>query len=72
MPEPSNDSLKVTAGVTTGNGAEAEEARKNMALRGPERSTLDILEGRQGGMGGPEAELMGLPKGEASPGKESA
>jgi hypothetical protein len=42
MPEPSNDSVAVTPGVTTGM-EKAEAARKNMELRGPIAVELDQL-----------------------------
>lgn len=61
MPEPSNDSLSVTPGVTTGNGQKAEAARKNMELRGPSRSSLDNLNDNIGGFPAPSVELAGLP-----------
>lgn len=60
MPEPSQDSVAVTAGVTTGNGVKAEDARKNMALRGPNRSSLDNLNDNLGGFDAPAVELVGL------------
>lgn len=60
MPEPSSDSLSVTPGVTTGNGQKAEDARKNMDLRGPTRSSLDNLNDNLGGFGAPSVELVGL------------
>jgi hypothetical protein len=65
MPEPSNDSVSVTAGVTTGNGAKAEPARMNMELRGPMRSSSDQLNDNLGGFDPPKAQLTGLPFGQA-------
>lgn len=63
MPEPSNDSLRVEAGVMTGNGAKSEPSRVNMEMRGPRRDAQDQLTDTLGGFHGPEAELMGLPFG---------
>lgn len=64
MPEPSSDSVAVTAGVMSGNGAKAEPARMNMELRGPVRSASDQLNDNLGGFDPPAAELMGLPFGQ--------
>lgn len=61
MPEPSQDSVAVTPGVTTGNGQKAEAARKNMDLRGPSRSSLDNINDKLGGFNAPSVELVGLP-----------
>lgn len=61
MPEPSNDSVAVEAGVMGGNGAKAEPARKNMDLRGPSRSSLDQVNDALGGFVVPSVELVGLP-----------
>jgi hypothetical protein len=64
MPEPSNDSLRVEAGVETGSGAKSEPARMNMKLRGPFRRAQDQLTETLGGFDGPRAELIGLPFGQ--------
>jgi len=64
MPEPSSDSVAVTAGVMTGNGAKAEPARMNMELRGPTRSSGDQVSDNMTGFDPPAAELMGLPFGQ--------
>lgn len=64
MPEPSNDSVKVEAGVLTGNGAKSEPARMNMEMRGPIRSASDNLNDNLGGFDPPSAELTGLPFGQ--------
>lgn len=65
MPEPSNDSVAVESGVTTGNGAKAEPARMNMDLRGPNRSSADQLNDKMTAFDPPKAELMGLPFGQS-------
>ena len=64
MPEPSNDSVAVVAGVMSGNGQKAEPARINMELRGPIRSSADQLNDNLGGFDPPAAELTGLPFGQ--------
>ena len=64
MPEPSSDSVAVTAGVTSGNGAKSEPARVNMDLRGPTRSSADQLNDNLGGFDPPAAEIIGTPFGQ--------
>lgn len=64
MPEPSNDSVAVESGVTTGNGAKSEPARMNMELRGPVRSSADQLNDNMTAFDPPKAELTGLPFGQ--------
>lgn len=67
MPEPSGDSVAMIPGLKTGNGAGAEAARPNMALRGPTRSSLDQVNDNLGGFDAPSVELAGLP-GQTQPG----
>lgn len=65
MPEPSNDSVRMEPGTKTGNGVGSEPARMNMAMRGPNRSSLDQVNDKLGGFDPPKAELIGLPFGQS-------
>jgi len=65
MPEPSNDSVAVEAGVKTGSGVKSEPARINMELRGPTRSSADQLNDNMTAFDPPKTELIGLPFGQS-------
>ncbi len=68
MPEPSSDSVAVTAGTLTGNGVKSEPARVNMEMRGPMRSSADQLNDKLGGFDPPAAEIIGIPFGQRKTG----